>query len=138
MLFDHMFCLRWAHFDYYIVKWKRKKTKKRKVQVVCLGKYKQEMFVKHFCHKCFVKLDKSVQNKFHKCMKKKFILGNCYLNNLKQFWHIWPRWPKINRVTLRPRTNVWTKFEVGMSRRSRVIDWKQIWHIWPWWPWPLT
>ena len=26
-------------------------------------------------------------------MKKKFILGNCYLNNLKQFWHIWPQCP---------------------------------------------
>ena len=36
----------------------------------------------------FVKLDK-----LHKCMKKKFILGNCYLNNLKHFWLIWPRWP---------------------------------------------
>ena len=35
----------------------------------------------------------SVQNKLHKNMKKKFILWNCYLNNLKQFCHIWPRWP---------------------------------------------
>ena len=35
--------------------------------------------------KDFVKLEKSDQNKLHKCMKKKFILGNCYLNNLKQF-----------------------------------------------------
>ena len=26
-------------------------------------------------------------------MKKIFILGNCYLNNRKCFWHIWPRWP---------------------------------------------
>ena len=33
--------------------------------------------------KDFVKLEKSDQNKLHKCMKKKFILGNCYLNNLK-------------------------------------------------------
>ena len=41
-----------------------------------------------FCHICFVKLDKSGQDKLHKCMKKKFILGNCYLNNLKQFGHI--------------------------------------------------
>ena len=54
------------------------------------------MFVKHYApkyffgHRCFVQLDKSVQNKLHKCMKQKFILGNCYLNNLKQFWHIWP------------------------------------------------
>jgi len=31
-----------------------------------------------FCHRCFVKLDKSVQNKLHKCMRKKFILGNCF------------------------------------------------------------
>ena len=33
-----------------------------------------------FWHKCFVKLDKSVQNKLHKCMKKIFILGKLLLN----------------------------------------------------------
>ena len=33
--------------------------------------------------------------------------------------------PKINRVPLLPRTDVWTKFEEGRSRRSRVIDWKR-------------
>ena len=32
-----------------------------------------------FCHRFFVKLDKSVQIKLPRCMKKKFILGNCYL-----------------------------------------------------------
>jgi len=45
-----------------------------------------------FCHRCFVQLDKSVQ-KLHKCMKKKFTLGNCYLNNQKWVWNIWPQWP---------------------------------------------
>ena len=30
-------------------------------------------------HRCFVQLDKSVQIKLHKYMKKKFILGNCDL-----------------------------------------------------------
>jgi len=46
------------------------------------------MFIKHdttlsfFCHRCFVQLDKLVQNKLHQCMMKKFISGNCYLNNL--------------------------------------------------------
>jgi len=40
---------------------------------------------------CFVKdvlYNWISQNKLHKYMKKKFIFGNCYLNNLKQFWHI--------------------------------------------------
>ena len=26
-------------------------------------------------------------------MKKKLFSGNCYLNNLKWFWNIWPWWP---------------------------------------------
>ena len=45
-----------------------------------------------YCHRCFVQLDVSVQNKLHKCMKKKFILGNCYFNNRKRFdiFWIWP------------------------------------------------
>jgi len=34
---------------------------------------------KAFYQKCFVQLDYPVQNKLHKCMKKKFISGNCYL-----------------------------------------------------------
>ena len=44
-------------------------------------------------------MDKSVQNKLHKYMTKKFILGNGYLNNLKQFWQIWPwwQWPLATR-----------------------------------------
>ena len=61
----------------------------------------------------------------------------------KQFWHIWPGdlelWPQINRVLLLARTDVWSKFEEGRSRSSRVIDRKQFWHIWQWWPltqWP--
>ena len=29
------------------------------------------------------------------------------------------------------RTDVWTKFEEGRSRRSQVIDWKRFWHILP-------
>ena len=37
-----------------------------------------------------------------------------------------------------PRTDVWTNFEEGRSRRSQFIDRKQFWHIWLWWPWPLT
>jgi len=32
---------------------------------------------------------------------------------------------------------VWTKFEEGRSRHSRVIEQKRFWQIWPWWPWPL-
>ena len=32
--------------------------------------------------------------------------------------------PKINSVHLLPRTDVWTKFEEGRSRHSRVIDLK--------------
>ena len=70
-------------------------------------------------------------------MKKKFILSNCYLKNLKHFWHIWPwwpwpltQWPRIHRVPLKPRTDVWTKFEEGRSWRSGAIDRKPFWHIW--------
>ena len=75
--------------------------------------------------------------------RKKFIIGNCYLNNLKQFWHVWPPVtltldPKNNRVPLLPWTDVWTKFKEGRSWRSQVIGWKRFWHIWPQWPWPLT
>ena len=65
-------------------------------------------------------------------MKKKFILGNCYLNDRIWFWHIWPQWPwsltqwpRIDRVPVLPRTDVWTKFEEGRSRHSRVIDRKR-------------
>ena len=81
------------------------------------------------------KQEMSVQNKLHKYMKKKFILENCYFNNLTQFLHIWPWWPW-------PLIQ-WTQdgcvdFEEGRSRRSQFIDRKQFWHIWPWWPWPLT
>ena len=71
-------------------------------------------------------------------MKKKFISGNWFLNNLKQFGtfdlgdlDLWPYDPKINRVPLLPRMDVWIKFEKGRSRRSQVIDQKQFWHIWP-------
>ena len=35
--------------------------------------------LKLFYQKCFVQLDYTVQNKLHKCMKKKFISGNCFL-----------------------------------------------------------
>jgi len=43
---------------------------------------------------------------------------------------------RINRVPLLPRIDVWTKFEEGRSRHSRVIELKRFWHIWPWWPCP--
>ena len=79
-------------------------------------------------------------------MKKKFILGNCYLNNHKTgFEHFFsstltvdPVTPNINRVPLLPRMDVWTKVEEGRSRRSPVNDGKWFWRIWPQWPWPLT
>ena len=83
------------------------------------------MFLKHyapknlFCLRCFVQLDLSVQNKMQKWMKKKLILGNCYLNNRKCFRHIWHRW-------------LWPS--ESRSRRYRVNDWKLFWHIWPQWP----
>ena len=37
--------------------------------------------------------------------------------------------PKINRVSLLPKMDVWTKFEKGRSMRSPVIDRKRFWHI---------
>jgi len=69
-------------------------------------------------------------------MKKKFILGNYYLNNLKQFvtfdpgdLDLCPSDPKINRVPLLPRMDVWTNFEEGRSgvlelliRNEKVTD----------------
>ena len=48
--------------------------------------FEQEMFVKHYAALGFL-----VQNKLHKCMKKKFISGNCSLKNLEWFWNIWPQ-----------------------------------------------
>ena len=64
---------------------------------------------------------------------------------VKRFWQIWPgdldlspSDPKIDRVPLLPRTDVWTMFEEGRSWSSREIDRKQFWHLWPWWPWHLT
>ena len=58
-----------------------------------------------------------------KCMKKELIFGNCYFNNLKQFGTFDPGdlnlWPSDSRM------DVWTKFEGGRSRRSRVIDRKR-------------
>ena len=61
-------------------------------------------------------------------MKKKFISGNCYLNNLKCFWNIWPWWPwplTPKSMRLLPNMHVLTKFDEGRSRRSRVIDWNE-------------
>ena len=66
-------------------------------------------------------------------MKKKFILGNCYLNNHKTgFEHFFsstltvdPVTPNINRVPLLPRIDVLSKFKEGRARCSRVIHWKQ-------------
>ena len=51
---------------------------------------------------------------------------------------LWPSDSSIDRDSLLPKMDVWTKFEEGRSRRSRVIDRKRFWHIWLWWPWPLT
>ena len=65
--------------------YKQKETTRDVCKTLCPQRF--------FWHRCFVKLDRSVQNKLHKCMKKKLILGNCYFNNLKQFWPIWPWWP---------------------------------------------
>ena len=74
-----------------------------------------------FCHRCFVQLDKSVQNKLHKCMKKKFISGNHGLNNLKCFLeHLTLVTLTFNRVPLLPRM-----CELSRSRTSRVIDQKR-------------
>ena len=63
-------------------------------------------------------------------MKKKFILGNCYLNKAEMvLTHFTPVALtfdlKNNRVHLLPRMDVWTKFEEGSSRCSRVIDRKR-------------
>ena len=64
-----------------------------------------------FCHRSCVQLDKSVQNTLHKCMKKKFILA--HLNPVTLTFD-----PKINLVPMILRTDVWTKFKEGRSRRS--------------------
>ena len=84
------------------------------------------------CHRCFVQLDKSVQNKLHKCMKKK-LLARMYMcgpgNGFGTFDHgdldLLPNDPQINRIHLLPMMDVWTKFEEGRSRRSPVIDRKR-------------
>ena len=39
--------------------------------------------------------------------------------------YLWPSTRNINRVPLLPQPEVWTKFEKGWSRHSRVIDWKR-------------
>jgi len=64
-------------------------------------------------------------------MKNKFILGNCYLNTLKLFdtfdpsdLDLWPSDPKIDRVSLLHRTDVWTTYKEGRSRYFWVIDHK--------------
>ena len=51
---------------------------------------------------------------------------------------LWPSDPKINRIPMLLRIDVWTRYEKGWSRHSRVINLKRFWHIWLWWPWPLT
>ena len=43
---------------------------------------------------------------------------------------LWHSDPKINRVLLLPRASVWTKFEEGRSRHSRVIDRKRKGYRW--------
>ena len=114
-----------------------------------INKYKTRDVCKTLCplkiffHRCFVQLDKSIKNKLHKCMKKKFIFWNCYLNNLKQFWHLdpldlWPSDPKINRVHLLPRTDMWSKFDDGRSRWSSFFLSVTVLAHLTQWPWPLT
>ena len=51
-------------------------------------------------------------------MKKKFILGN-FLAHLTSMTLTFDT--KINRVRLLSRMNVWTNYEKGRSKRSRVI-----------------
>ena len=55
-------------------------------------------------------------------MKKKFILANvlAHLTSMTLTFDT-----KITRVRLLSRMNVWTKFEEGRSKRSRVIDRKR-------------
>ena len=125
----------------YIVQWCKSTKQKNK---------KQEMFVKHnaplsyFCHSCFVQLDWSVQNKFHKInvwRRNSFweivtsTIGNGFGTFEPNDVHLWPSNPKIISISLLPKTNVWTKFEEGRLRRSEV-DQKQFWHICRNWPWP--
>ena len=61
--------------------------------------------------------------------KEEIHFQNCYLNVFGRFWSSDPKMPW---------TDVWTKFEEGRSRLSRVIGRNQFWHIWPRCPWPLT
>jgi len=55
-------------------------------------------------------------------MKKKFILGNvlAHLTSMTLTFDT-----NINRVRLLSRMNVWTNYEEGRSKRSRVIDRKR-------------
>ena len=48
---------------------------------------------KVFCHRCFVQLDESVQNKFHICIKKKFILGYGFDTLSPVTWPL-TQWPQ--------------------------------------------
>ena len=54
---------------------------------------------------------------------------NCNLIGFGRFdpgdLDIWPSDPKINRVPLLAWMDVWTKFEEGRSRHSRVNEWKR-------------
>ena len=76
-------------------------------------------------------------------MKKKSILGNCYLNNWKLVLaHSIPVTltfdPKSIGFLLLPMMDVWTRYEESRSRCSCVIHQKRFRHIWSRWPWPLT
>ena len=63
-------------------------------------------------------------------MKKKFILEIVTQTVLADLTPVTLTFdPKINRVSLLPKMDVWTKFEKGRSMRSPVIDRKRFWHI---------
>jgi len=51
--------------------------------------------LKIFLSQMFCTTGLASSNKLHKCMKKKFIFGKCYLDNLKHFWHILHFNPKL-------------------------------------------
>ena len=78
------------------------------------------------------------------CLRKvgqgllELLIGNAFGTFNPSDFDLWLSDPKINRVPMLPRMDVWTRYEEGWSRLSRVIDQKRFWHIWQWWPWPMT
>ena len=76
------------------------------------------------------------------CLRKvgqgllELLIGNAFGTFNPSDFDLWLSDPKINRVPMLPRMDVWTRYEEGWSRCSRVIYLKWFWHIWPQWPWP--